>query len=72
MRLKREAVELGTTLTELIETTLREGLARKRMKPSLVRDVEIPTYGSGGTLPGVDLDDSSSLLDIMESDSDPH
>ena len=26
----------------------------------------LPTFGGGGPLPGVDLDDSAALLDLME------
>jgi hypothetical protein len=28
--------------------------------------VDLPTYGSGGVLPGVDLDDTAALLDLMD------
>ena len=30
------------------------------------RPVKLPVWGRGGVLPGVDLDDSASLLDLME------
>jgi hypothetical protein len=62
---KRRAVETGRTLTEVIEDALRVALAPE--KHTLDRTpVELPTYGSGGVLPGVDLDDSASLIDLME------
>lgn len=30
--------------------------------------VTLPTWGAGGLLPGVDLDDTAGLLDVMEGD----
>jgi hypothetical protein len=65
-RAKREAARRGETLTSLIERGLRLVLARpqkRRRRPH----VEIPVCrAGGGTLPGVDLDDSAALLDIVE------
>ena len=65
-RAKREAGRRGETLTSLIERGLRLVLAspERRLQG---RRVEIPvSREGGGTLPGVDLDDSSALLDIVE------
>jgi hypothetical protein len=61
---KKLAAESGRTLTAVFEDALRERLARRdaaRRKP-----VKLHTFGSGGTLPGIDLDDSAALLDVME------
>lgn len=64
---KRHAVETGRTLTAVIEDALRQALARRapgRPGPS----AELPVARGGGVLqPGVDLDDSASLLELMES-----
>ncbi len=65
---KKEALERGTTLTALVVAGLRNILARKR-KDRTPRAIKLITYGSGGVAPGVDLDDTSSLLDIMESNA---
>lgn len=62
---KRRAVETDRTLTEVIEDALRAALAREAPSGG-GRPVELPTYGSKGVLPGVDLDDSAALLDLME------
>jgi len=65
-RARREARRRGETLTSLIERGLRLVLASpdKRYRG---RSVEIPACrAGGGTLPGVDLDDSAALLDIVE------
>jgi Arc/MetJ family transcription regulator len=65
---KRYASESGRTLTGLIEDALREVLAR-RLQPRPRERVKLTTYGRGGTQPGVDLDNSAALLDLMESDA---
>jgi len=62
---KRRAMDSGRTLTGFIEDALRAALAR-HSKGSAQAPARLPTYGSGGVLPGVDLDDTSSLLDLME------
>lgn len=63
---KRRAVETGRTLTKVIEDALRAALARDDTGSVEQADVVIPTFGSGGLRPGIDLDDSASLLDAME------
>ena len=63
--LKKQAAEQGTTVTALIEDSLRASLARKHVR-GRGRRVRLKTYGRGGLLPGVDLDDTASLLDLME------
>jgi hypothetical protein len=64
-QLKKLAAERGTTLTALIEDALRGALARRRGRPRPGR-VELVTFGKGGLQPGVDLDDSATLLDLTE------
>jgi hypothetical protein len=62
---KRHAVETNRTLTDVIEDALRAELARG--ESDRVREPgPLPTYGVGGVRPGVDLDDSAALLDLME------
>lgn len=66
MRSKKEAARRGESLSSLIERGLRLVLAR----PSNTRKkrrIDIPvSEATGGTLPGVNLDDSAALLDLME------
>ncbi len=65
-RAKREAGRRGETLTALIERGLRLVLASPQRRPERLH-VEVPVCREGGgTLPGVDLDDSAALLDIAE------
>ena len=60
------AVESGTTLTSLIEEALRETLARRRA-PAMSKPVRLRTAKGNGLQPGVDLDDSAAMLELMES-----
>lgn len=62
---KLHAAETNRTLTAVIEDALRLALEPKRIQ-AFKRRVNLPAYGSGGLQPGVDLDDTSSLLDRME------
>jgi hypothetical protein len=63
---KREAERRGETLTALIEQGLRLVLVQPHVRRQRAR-VSLPVSKSGGgTLPGVDLNDSASLLDVME------
>ncbi len=66
---KTYAASAGLTLTALVDEALRQRLART---PSSEREpVRLLTAGAGGVLPGIDMDDSSSLLDAMETGPDP-
>ena len=67
---KKAAAASGRTFTQLVEDSLREALARARSGSKRER-VVLPTFGEGGVQPGVDLNDTASLLDLMdESDDD--
>jgi hypothetical protein len=66
IQIKKLATATHSTVTALIEETLREGLARRRPQRRASR-ATLPTYGKQGPLPGVDIDDTASLLDVMES-----
>lgn len=62
-RAKARAAEKGRSLNDFISDAVRAALAPARTSP-LVR--ELPTFPGGALAPGVDLDDSSALLDLME------
>lgn len=65
-RLKEYAARQGTTLTRVLEEAVRQLLAR-RPAPAAVRErLRLPTYAGHGLQPGVDLDDSAALLDLMD------
>lgn len=62
---RKFAFETGRTLTRLIEEALREKIARRPTRMP-ARKISLPSYGTGGLQPGVDLDDSAALLDHMD------
>jgi predicted transcriptional regulator len=70
LRAKKAALERDTTLTEIIANALRESLAKPRKKKAK-REFKIIASGRGGVCPGVDLNDTSALLDIMDGLRDP-
>lgn len=65
-RVRREAARRGTTLTALIEEGLERVLAGEPQDPPSRVLLPVCTRG-GGTLPGIDLTDTSALLDLMEN-----
>ena len=62
---KELAAKTGKTLTAVIEDSLRETFARRRASAQRTRLV-LPVEDGNGLLPGVDLDDSASLTDLLE------
>jgi hypothetical protein len=66
---KKTAAVRNTTLTAVIEDALRESLSR-RNDPRKRPKVKLPTFRGKGIQPGVNLDDSAALLELMESDRD--
>jgi hypothetical protein len=64
---KRLAQESGTTLTAVIEDALRERLARRRSASGGDDGFRLHTFTGRGLQPGVDLDDSAGLLELMDA-----
>jgi len=62
---KKRAVETDRTLTQVVEDALRREVEAGGSPPNQ-EAVDLPTAGEGGLQPGVDLDDTSSLLDRMD------
>jgi hypothetical protein len=65
-RAKKHAADEGRTLTSLVE----DGLALILLKPKTSRRkrVELPvSKASGGVLPGIDLNRSSDLEEVMKA-----
>ncbi len=63
---KKRAAEAGRTLTSLIEEGLTNVLAD--VGASRRKAIKLPvSKASGGTLPGVDLNRSGDLDDLMET-----
>jgi len=62
---KQRAAERGKTLNAVIEEALRASLAARPASSERV-PIELPSFRGNGLQPGVDLDDSATLLDLME------
>ncbi len=62
---KKYAAERSLTLTGVIEEALREKLARQEHEAKR-RPFKLITHHGGGLQPGVDLDDNSALLDLID------
>lgn len=65
---KTAAAESGQTVTTLIQDALRQRLARRKRSTGRKRFCP-PTWKGKGLQPGVDLNDSASLLERMERDA---
>lgn len=69
-RLLREAKAVAAqerrTLAAVIDDALRQFLAR-RSAPRKRVPAKLITFGSGGLQPGVDLDDTAALIDLIEA-----
>jgi hypothetical protein len=65
-QVKQEAARRKQTVTSMIEMGLRLVLAQSQRRHRRPRVVLPVCRAGGGVLPGVDLDDSSALLDHME------
>ena len=66
VEVKTYAAATGRTMGEVIEDAIRAAFARRKAVRSA--PVRLPTWNGGGSQPGVDLDDSAALLDLMDDD----
>jgi hypothetical protein len=62
---KSLAATTGRTLTQVIEDSLRETLARRAAARARPR-VRLRTCKGEGLQPGIDLDNSAALWDLMD------
>jgi Arc/MetJ family transcription regulator len=62
---KAEAATSSQSLTSFIEEAVRRHLAARRRAQEHPTP-ELPVFTGDGLLPGVHLDDSAALLDLME------
>lgn len=60
------AAKSGRTLNSVVEDALREAFARR--DASDVERPELPVFRGSRLMPGVDLDDTAALLELMEQD----
>ena len=66
-QVKREAARREQTLTALIEQGLQLVLAQSNAAPKRKKVILPVCRAGGGILPGVELNDTSSLLDAMDT-----
>ena len=64
VRLKEASARTGRTMTAIIEDALRQSLTSSVKKGR--KQVRLTVVGGKGLKPGVDLDDTASLLDLMD------
>lgn len=67
---KKLAASRGITLTAVLDEALRSLLAR-RVEEGPLEAPSLPVFAGRGLQPGVDLDDSAALLELMEGLDDP-
>ena len=67
---KELAARTGRSLNAVIEDALREMLTRRSLAAARP-PVRLPTFAGKGLQPGVDLDDSAALLDLMDGFDGP-
>jgi Arc/MetJ family transcription regulator len=65
-QVRRRAAELGKTVSQVVEDSVREALLRPRGTTS--SSFRIRSFRGGHTQPGVDLDDNAALLELMNDD----
>ena len=65
-RAKQVAAATGRTLNAVIEDALRQALAGSARSGGH-EPPTLTTFGGDGLQPGVDLDDSAALLEVMDS-----
>ena len=67
-RLERLAARLDATKSDVLRRGLEALEAQtRRAGSSAARPTRLPTFAGHGLRPGVDLDDTASLLDVMDS-----
>lgn len=64
---KKLAADSGRSLTAVIEDALREALSRRKTLSSQRGKIVLPSFRGRGLRPGIDLDNSAALLDVMDN-----
>jgi hypothetical protein len=63
---KRQAVQQGCTLKQVLEDALRDFFSHQSSQSSQHEPVSLETFSGAGLKPGVNLDNGRSLNDIMD------
>lgn len=70
-RLERLAAELDATKSDVLRRGLEALESRLRRPTAAAVPLALPVFTGQGMQPGVDLDDSAALLDVMARDDAP-
>lgn len=62
--LKRRAAERGTTVSRLIEDSVRLAISAPPVEAEEREPFELVTYGKGGSFTGLNVDRTSALLEL--------
>jgi metal-responsive CopG/Arc/MetJ family transcriptional regulator len=65
-RAKKAAIERNCTLSQIIEDALRMSLLQRKGRTRAGAGTKLMTYRGLGVQPGVDLDRTADLMDLME------
>ena len=65
IEIKTSAAKTGRTMNQVVIDAIRTGLARADQPR--VAPINLPVFRGGQLQPGVDLDDSAALLDLMDA-----
>jgi hypothetical protein len=63
---KQRAAREGRPLSAVIADAMRNSFARTERATATA--VDLPSFKGDGLVPGVDLDDTAALLDLLERD----
>jgi ribbon-helix-helix CopG family protein len=63
-QVRRRAAELGQTVSQVIEDSVREALLHRETGRS--EPFRVHGFAGGGVQPGVDLDDNGAVLALMD------
>ena len=63
-RVRRRAVEMGQTISQVVEDSVREKLSR--VEAATTERCALPTFRGGRPRGVVDLDDNAALLEVMD------
>ena len=66
IELKRVAAESNRTLKDLVEDAIRAALAMRRAKVTTTGNSPIVTFRGKGVQRGVNLNNTSELLDVLD------
>ena len=68
IEVKTVAARSGKTLSAVVEDAIRQSLATRGAARAV--PLQLLKHDGGGLQPGVDLDDTSALLDLMDGVND--